>query len=112
MLNFISFSKSKFTDIKSFISLLFLDMAFSLPFAVKNGQVFVQCVIDPTTNKLNWMYSRPDKSLSSVLPTCNYLCEKDPIDNPSLYNRTWEKGTITVGTSAKYTCLGKIKYQF
>jgi hypothetical protein len=90
------------------ISILFLDMAFSLPYAVKTGKVFVKCVIDPASNQLNWMQQLADQTWSSTLPDCNYLCDKDPLDEPSLYNRTWEKGTLTVGTQAKYRCSGKI----
>ncbi len=89
--------------------IFFQDMAFSLPFAVKNGKVFVKCVIDSASNTLNWMYQLADQTWSSALPNCNYLCEKDPLDDPSLYNRTWEKGTLTVGTKAKYNCTGEYK---
>ena len=84
-------------------------MAFSLPFSVKNGKVFVKCVTDSVSNKLNWMYQLADQTWSSTLPNCNYLCEKDPLDDPSLYNRTWEKGTLTVGTKATYNCSGEYK---
>ena len=82
-------------------------MAFSLPYAVKGGKIFVKCVTDPTSSKLNWMYQLADQTWSSTLPVCKYLCGKDPFDDPTVYNRTWEKGTLTVGAQATYTCAGK-----
>ena len=89
------------------ISLFFTDMVFSIPFAVKKGKLFLNCTIDPISNQLNWMYTLPDSSLSSVLPACNFLCEKDPLEDKALYNRSWQKGSLTVGSKSKYTCSGE-----
>ena len=49
----------------------------------------------------------PDQSYAIAFPQCNYLCDKDPLDDPKTYNRTWVTGTLTVGTKARYTCPGK-----
>ena len=83
-------------------------MAFGLPFYAKGGQLYVTCQVNPSTNRTAWMYALPDKSLATTLPECNYLCGKDPIDDPKLYNRTWVTGTITVGTVSNYKCAGKL----
>ena len=84
-----------------------LDMAFGLPFYVKSSKLYVKCVVNNATNSTDWMYQMPDQSYASTFPQCNYLCDKDPFDDPKPYNRTWVTGTLTVGTKAKYTCPGK-----
>ena len=80
-------------------------MAFGLPFYAKKSKLYVKCMVNNETNATDWMYLMPDKSFPAKLPECNYLCEKDPIDDPTTYNRTWIVGTLTVGTKARYTCL-------
>jgi len=88
--------------------MLFLtDMGFDVPFFTKQSKLFYNCVVNPTTNNTNWMYTKPDGTLASEMPQCNYLCEKEPLSDPKLYNRAWVPGTFTVGTKATYNCLGK-----
>ena len=84
-------------------------MAFTLPFAQKGAKVFLKCVIDPATKELSWMHQLVDQSWSATLPSCNYLCPKEPLDDPKLYNRTWIKGSLTAGTTANYKCPGEIE---
>ena len=81
-------------------------MAFSLPFYVKLGKLFVNCLVNPSTNKTGWMYLKSDGSLSKQIPQCNYLCDKDPFNDDKVYNRTWITGSLTVGTKASYICAG------
>jgi hypothetical protein len=83
-----------------------LDMAFGLPFYVKSSKLYVKCVVNNATNSTDWMYQMPDQSYATEFPQCNYLCDKDPLDDPKTYNRTWMTGTLTVGTKARYTCPG------
>jgi hypothetical protein len=51
-----------------------------------------------------------DGSLEAEMPQCNYLCDKDPLDNPTLYNRTWLTGSFAIGTKALYTCAGIFQF--
>ena len=86
-------------------------MAFTLPFAEKGGKVYMKCVIDPDTKELNWMHQLVDRSWSATLPSCNYVCPKNPLDDPEHYNRTWTKGSLTAGMVAKYKCLGEHDFE-
>ena len=82
-------------------------MGFNVPFFTKQSKLFYNCVVNPATNKTNWMYTKPDGTLTSEMPQCNYLCDNEPFNDPKLYNRTWVPGTFTVGTTAIYICSGK-----
>ena len=84
---------------------LFPDLAFGLPFYVKGSKLFMKCVVNNATNATDWMYQLPDQSLATKFPDCNYLCDKDPYDDPKkVVNRTWVAGVLTVGTKANYFC--------
>jgi hypothetical protein len=64
--------------------LLLSDMAFSLPFSPKGVKLFVGCVNDPATKRLDWMYQLANQSWSPQMPACDYLCAKDPLDDPGI----------------------------
>ncbi len=83
-------------------------MGFNLPFYIERSLLDYDCVVNPATNKTDWMYAKYDGTIAKEMPQCLYLCNKEPLNNPSLYNRTWVLGTFTVGTKASYTCLGKM----
>ena len=80
-------------------------MAFSLPFYVKGSKLFLKCVVNNATSATDWMYQLPDQTFVTKFPDCNYLCDKDPYDDPKkVVNRTWVTGVLTVGTKANYVC--------
>ena len=82
-------------------------MGFNLPFYVQRSQLAYDCMINNATNQTDWMYTKLDGSVAKEMPQCLYVCDREPLNNPKLYNRTWVPGTFTVGTKATYNCPGK-----
>ena len=66
---------------------LISEMSFALPFYVKGNKLYLKCVVNKATKANEWMFLKPDQSWSNEFPDCNYLCQKDPFDDPKLYNR-------------------------
>ena len=82
-------------------------MGFNLPFYVQRKQLLYDCMVNNATNKTDWMYTKYDGTIAKEMPQCVYLCNKEPPNNPKLYNRTWIPGTFIVGTKATYNCPGQ-----
>ena len=89
------------------IQIHFLEMAFGQPYFLPSMSLHVNCGENFKENKTDWLWiSAVDKSVSNAIPSCDYLCESDPIEDKLVYNRTWTAGSLSLGTIATYTCIG------
>jgi len=82
-------------------------MGFDLALYIKQSKLSFNCTVNPATNQTDWMYTKPDGTLSTEMPQCLYICDHEPIENLKLYNRTWVTGKFSAGTKASYSCAGK-----